>query len=70
MQPRALAPRIVKSLNGQFELLEGKEFMEAILHAEGKAIDAVYAHNEDMALGAMQAIDASNAAAKKLNRSY
>jgi simple sugar transport system substrate-binding protein len=31
--------------------------MEAFLKAEGKNIQAVYAHNDDMALGAIQAID-------------
>ncbi|MEO6711541.1 MAG: ABC transporter substrate-binding protein [Planctomycetota bacterium] len=50
---------IVKSLNGQFELPKGKEVMEAILKAEQNKIDAVYAHNDDMALGAIQAIEAA-----------
>ena len=31
--------------------------MEAFLKAEGKNIDAVYAHNDDMAIGAIQAIE-------------
>ena len=31
--------------------------MEAFLKAEGKNIAAVYAHNDDMALGAIQAIE-------------
>jgi simple sugar transport system substrate-binding protein len=31
--------------------------MEAFLKAEGKNIHAVYAHNDDMALGAIQAIE-------------
>ena len=31
--------------------------MEAFLKAEGKKINAVYAHNDDMALGAIQAIE-------------
>lgn len=58
----AAEPRIqiVKSLNGQFELPKGKEVMEAILKAESNKIDAVYAHNDDMALGAIQAIEAAN----------
>ncbi|HTF87603.1 MAG TPA: ABC transporter substrate-binding protein [Planctomycetota bacterium] len=50
---------IVKSLNGQFELPKGKEVMEAILKAEQNKIDAVYAHNDDMALGAIQALEAA-----------
>ena len=52
--------KIAKSLNGQFELPKGKEVMEAILKAESNKIDAVYAHNDDMALGAIQAIEAAN----------
>lgn len=57
----AREPRIsiARSLNGQFELPKGKEVMEAILQAEGKSIGAVYAHNDDMALGAIQAIEAA-----------
>jgi galactofuranose transport system substrate-binding protein len=31
--------------------------MEAFLKAEGKNINAVYAHNDDMALGAIQAVE-------------
>src|ERR1044072_2838798 len=31
--------------------------MEAFLKAEGKNINAVYAHNDDMAIGAIQAIE-------------
>jgi ABC-type sugar transport system substrate-binding protein len=54
--------KIVKSLNGQFELPKGKEVMEAILKAEAGKIDAVYAHNDDMALGAIQAIEAGGLA--------
>ena len=36
---------------------KGKEVMEACLKSERDRIDAVYAHNDDMALGAIQAID-------------
>ena len=49
--------RIVKSVPAEFQLPKGKEAMEAIWKAEGGAIDAVYAHNDDMALGAIQAIE-------------
>ena len=51
--------QVVKSLDGQFELPKGKEAMEAILKAEQNRIDAVYAHNDDMALGAIQALEAA-----------
>lgn len=48
---------IVKSQTGEFTRAKGKEVMEAFLKAEGKNISAVYAHNDDMALGAIQAIE-------------
>ena len=49
--------KIVKSQSGEFTRAKGKEVMEAFLKAEGKNIQAVYAHNDDMALGAIQAIE-------------
>jgi galactofuranose transport system substrate-binding protein len=49
--------KIVKSQSGDFTRSKGKEVMEAFLKAEGKNINAVYAHNDDMALGAIQAIE-------------
>jgi ABC-type sugar transport system substrate-binding protein len=49
--------KIVKSQSGDFTRAKGKEVMEAFLKAEGKNINAVYAHNDDMALGAIQAIE-------------
>lgn len=49
--------KIIKSQTGEFTRAKGKEVMEAFLKAEGKKINAVYAHNDDMALGAIQAID-------------
>jgi simple sugar transport system substrate-binding protein len=49
--------KIVKSQSGDFTRSKGKEVMEAFLKAEGKNIQAVYAHNDDMALGAIQAIE-------------
>jgi simple sugar transport system substrate-binding protein len=48
---------IIKSQTGEFTRAKGKEVMEAFLKAEGKKINAVYAHNDDMALGAVQAIE-------------
>ncbi|MFX7090768.1 substrate-binding domain-containing protein, partial [Acinetobacter baumannii] len=36
---------------------KGKEVMEAFLKAEGKKINVLYAHNDDMAIGAIQAIE-------------
>jgi len=49
--------KIIKSQSGDFTRAKGKEVMEAFLKAEGKNIHAVYAHNDDMALGAIQAIE-------------
>jgi len=52
--------KIVNSQTGEFTRAKGKEVMETFLksaQAEGTKIDAVYAHNDDMALGAIQAIE-------------
>jgi galactofuranose transport system substrate-binding protein len=49
--------KIIKSQSGDFTRSKGKEVMEAFLKAEGKRVNAVYAHNDDMALGAIQAIE-------------
>lgn len=49
--------KIIKSQSGDFNRSKGKEVMEAFLKAEGKNINAVYAHNDDMAIGAAQAIE-------------
>lgn len=49
--------KIVKSQSGNFNRAQGKEAMEAFIKSEGKNINAVYAHNDDMALGAIQAIE-------------
>ena len=49
--------KIIRSQTGEFTRAKGKEVMEAFLKAEGKNIQALYAHNDDMALGAIQAIE-------------
>src|SRR5438309_11814166 len=49
--------KIVKSQDGNWTPAGGKELMEAFLKAEGKNINAVFAHNDDMAIGAIQAIE-------------
>ncbi|MGO7998192.1 substrate-binding domain-containing protein, partial [Rhizobium ruizarguesonis] len=48
----------VRSQTGDFTRTKGKEVMESFLKAEncGKDICALYAHNDDMAVGAIQAI--------------
>ena len=48
---------IVRSQSGDFTRAKGKEVMEAFLKAEGKKINVLYAHNDDMAIGAIQAIE-------------
>jgi simple sugar transport system substrate-binding protein len=49
--------QIIKSQSGDFMRAKGKEVMEAFLKADRDRIDALYAHNDDMALGAIQAIE-------------
>jgi simple sugar transport system substrate-binding protein len=49
--------RIIRSQTGDFTRAKGKEVMEAFLKAEGKNIHVLYAHNDDMAIGAIQAIE-------------
>ena len=49
--------KIVRSQTGDFTRAKGKEVMEAFLKSEGKNIDVLYAHNDDMAIGAIQAIE-------------
>lgn len=49
--------KIIKSQTGDFNRAKGKETMEAFIKADGKNINALYAHNDDMALGAIQAIE-------------
>jgi ABC-type sugar transport system substrate-binding protein len=50
--------KIVKTQSANFERAKGKEVMQALLKADPQhTINAVYAHNDDMALGAIQAIE-------------
>jgi galactofuranose transport system substrate-binding protein len=48
---------ILASQSGDFTRAKGKEVMEALLKTHGAEIKGVYAHNDDMALGAIQAIE-------------
>ncbi|WP_214412370.1 ABC transporter substrate-binding protein [Sphaerisporangium fuscum] len=48
--------KIVASQTGDFTRAKGKEVMQAFLKAQPK-IDVLFAHNDDMALGAIQAIE-------------
>jgi galactofuranose transport system substrate-binding protein len=52
--------KIIKSQTGDFTRAKGKEVMESFLKsakADGQKIDVLYAHNDDMAIGAIQAIE-------------
>ena len=49
--------KIIASESGDFTRARGKEVMETFLKKYGKTITALYAHNDDMALGAIQAIE-------------
>ncbi|MDY0816205.1 ABC transporter substrate-binding protein [Kitasatospora purpeofusca] len=48
--------KVSASQTGDFTRAKGKEVMQAFLKAQPK-IDVLYAHNDDMALGAIQAIE-------------
>jgi ABC-type sugar transport system substrate-binding protein len=50
--------KVIRTQSGDFTRAKGKEVMESFLKAEngGKSICALYAHNDDMAIGAIQAI--------------
>ena len=49
--------KISRSQTGDFTRAKGKEVMEAFLKAKDKKIDVLFAHNDDMAIGAIQAIE-------------
>ena len=50
--------KVVKSQTGEFTRAKGKEVMEAMLKSVPK-IDVLYAQNDDMGLGAIEAIEAA-----------
>jgi simple sugar transport system substrate-binding protein len=49
--------KILESQSGDFNLAKGKEVMQALLKKYPGQIQAVYSHNDEMALGAIQAIE-------------
>jgi galactofuranose transport system substrate-binding protein len=49
--------QIIDSQSGDFTRARGKEVMTAFMQKYGTQITAVFAHNDDMALGAIQAIE-------------
>lgn len=48
--------KVIASQTGDFTRATGQKVMENIIQAKGKEITAVYAHNDEMALGAIQAL--------------
>lgn len=48
---------IICSQSGNFTRSKGKEVMESFLKAHGDDIDLLFSHNDDMAIGAIQAIE-------------
>jgi galactofuranose transport system substrate-binding protein len=49
--------KIIASESGDFTRARGKEVMDDLLKKYGKNIDALYAHNDDMGIGAIKAIE-------------
>ena len=52
--------KIITAQDGNFTRAQGQKVMESLIQAHGKAITAVYTHNDEMALGAIQALRAAN----------
>lgn len=50
--------KIIASKSGEFTRSRGREVMEEFLQTYGDQIDALYSHNDDMAIGAIAAIEA------------
>ena len=51
--------KIIAAQSGDFETGKGKEVTETLLQQHGKDVTAIYAHNDNMALGAIEAIKAA-----------
>ncbi len=51
--------KIIASQTGDFTRAKGQEVMESYLKSFGGDIDVLFSHNDDMALGAIQAIEAA-----------
>ncbi|WP_438431799.1 ABC transporter substrate-binding protein [Gorillibacterium sp. sgz500922] len=56
--------KIIASQTAEFTRAKGKEVMQSFLQAN-KKIDVLYAHNDEMALGAIQAMEAAGLVAGK-----
>src|SRR4028119_124448 len=51
--------KVLASQTANFTRAEGQKVMENLIQAHGKNITVVYAHNDEMALGAIQALKAA-----------
>lgn len=51
--------KVVKSQSGDFTRAKGKEVMESWLKSDKNKINVVFCHNDDMGMGAIQAIEAA-----------
>jgi ABC-type sugar transport system substrate-binding protein len=51
--------QIIASQTGDFTRATAQKVMENIIQSKGKEITAIYAHNDEMALGAIQALQAA-----------
>jgi ribose transport system substrate-binding protein len=52
--------KILAAQDGNFNRAQGQKVMESLIQAHGRNITAVYTHNDEMALGAIQALRAAN----------
>jgi ribose transport system substrate-binding protein len=52
--------KVLASQTANFTRAEGQKVMENLIQAHGKNITVVYTHNDEMALGAIQALKAAN----------
>jgi ribose transport system substrate-binding protein len=52
--------KVLASQTGNFTRAEGQKVMENLIQAHNKNITVVYTHNDEMALGAIQALKAAN----------
>jgi ABC-type sugar transport system substrate-binding protein len=50
---------VIASQTGDFARAEGQKVMENLLQSYGDEVTAVYAHNDEMAIGAINAIEAA-----------
>ncbi|HYP53443.1 MAG TPA: ABC transporter substrate-binding protein, partial [Pyrinomonadaceae bacterium] len=48
--------KIIAAQDGNFNRAQGQKVMENLIQAHGRSITVVYAHNDEMALGAIQAL--------------